>query len=474
MNVAASISSAHESFGGGLAAVLESRRWSGGHPALWTRAGVATWDDLARMYARQLEEHRGATGQRWGLAMRADAASIASLAALERLRCDVFLLDGELAAERVAELASRFELRRCLGVTRPGKVDDRDAGEMARGVDPSAVPTATVTILTSGTSGQVKAVRHDWTGLARPVRRVAEGSAQRWLLAFRPHLYAGLQVLLQALLNGGTLVAPGPRDDPNQIARLMADARVEFASATPSYWRRLVLWADPALLDQLVLRQITLGGEAVDQDILDRLHRAFPSARLVHIYATTELGRCFSVTDGQSGFPISYLQGPSAEGVELQVRGQELHVRSANAMRGYIPMPDAASLARADEDGWFPTGDLVEVAGDRVRFAGRSSDMINVGGNKVYPLLVEKVIREEPGVADVRVFGQSSSIAGQLVACQIVPAAGEDAEQLRDRVLQRCRTQLDRYQCPRVVLFVDRLELTSAGKIQRSAAPESS
>jgi acyl-CoA synthetase (AMP-forming)/AMP-acid ligase II len=234
-----------------------------------------------------------------------------------------------------------------------------------------------------------------------------------------------------------------------------------------------VLWGDPQVVERVALRQITLGGEAIDQEILDRLHRAFPEARLVHIYATTELGRCFSVTDGLSGFPASYLHGASAEGVELQVRDQQLYVRSANAMQAYVATADAEPLARADDQGWFPTGDLVEVSGSRVRFVGRASDMINVGGNKVYPLLVERTIREVPGVADVRVFGQASSIAGQLVACEVVPAPGEDLEALRARILDQCRGRLDRYQCPRVVQFVQRLELTAAGKVQRAANLES-
>lgn len=478
MNADESTRASFEPVSGGLADVLESRSWPADHPAIWTREGVTTWDELARLYGQLLGEYRAAGGQRWGLSMRAEARSIAGLAALERLRCDVFLLDGESSAERVREQAGRFALRQCVGLT----VDDgADVGPVHAATGAAAPvpgadeesPVARVTILTSGTSGQVKAVRHGWAGLTRPVRRVAEGSSQRWLLAYRPHLYAGLQVLLQALLNGGTLVAPGPRDDPDQILRLMAEARVEFASATPSYWRRLVLWGDPQVVERVALRQITLGGEAIDQEILDRLHRAFPEARLVHIYATTELGRCFSVTDGLSGFPASYLHGASAEGVELQVRDQQLYVRSANAMQAYVATADAEPLARADDQGWFPTGDLVEVSGSRVRFVGRASDMINVGGNKVYPLLVERTIREVPGVADVRVFGQASSIAGQLVACEVVPAPGEDLEALRARILDQCRGRLDRYQCPRVVQFVQRLELTAAGKVQRAANLES-
>jgi hypothetical protein len=83
------------------------------------------------------------------------------------------------------------------------------------------------------------------------------------------------------------------------------------------------------------LIQVTLGGEVVDQQILDSLRRTFPHARIVHIYATTELGRCFSVTDGRAGFPARYLTEPTADGVVLGVEDGELVVRSANAMEGY-------------------------------------------------------------------------------------------------------------------------------------------
>jgi acyl-CoA synthetase (AMP-forming)/AMP-acid ligase II len=102
-----------------------------------------------------------------------------------------------------------------------------------------------------------------------------------------------------------------------------------------------------------------------------------------------------------------------------------------------------------------------------VQFIGRLSDIINVGGNKVHPLVVERVIRELANVADARVFGVPSSIAGQLVACQVVPRAGADVDALRHEIGQHCVQRLDRYQCPRVIEIVPRLELTAAGKIAR-------
>jgi acyl-CoA synthetase (AMP-forming)/AMP-acid ligase II len=121
-----------------------------------------------------------------------------------------------------------------------------------------------------------------------------------------------------------------------------------------------------------------------------------------------------------------------------------------------------------DEEGWTRTGDLVELRDDRVYFVGRRSDLMNVGGNKVAPLEVERVIRELPEVADVRVYGRGSSIAGQLVVCDIVPAVGVSAEQVKQRVSEHCRQRLAAHARPRMIAVVNQIELTAAGKVRRA------
>ena len=103
----------------------------------------------------------------------------------------------------------------------------------------------------------------------------------------------------------------------------------------------------------------------------------------------------------------------------LRIEEKELQIRSTNSMRMYDPYSSQKDTA----SDWFATGDLVEIKDDRVYFAGRKSDMINVAGSKVYPVEVERVIRVIPGVADVRVFGKRSSIAGELVACELFRAS---------------------------------------------------
>ena len=201
----------------------------------------------------------------------------------------------------------------------------------------------------------------------------------------------------------------------------------------------------------------------VPQEVLDKLKECFPRARVVHIYATTELGRCFSVTDGKAGFPASFLDQRSPDGVELRIVNDELCVRSANAMQGY----DGNQGTGHDPGNWLPTGDLVEIAAGRVHFRGRASDIINVGGNKVHPLEIERVIRSVPGVADVRVFGRASSIVGQIVECEVVTDEGADSALVQETVRSHCLTQLSSHQRPRTIRMVSNIGVSSAGKRTR-------
>src|SRR5262249_13049017 len=157
--------------------------------------------------------------------------------------------------------------------------------------------------------------------------------------------------------------------------------------------------------------------------------------------------------DGREGFPVGYLESPPEEGIELQVRDGQLLVRSRNAMLGYENAP-----ASAGSDGWFPTGDLIEVRGDRVHFAGRVSEVINVGRAKARPAAVERVLREVPGVADVRVYGRASSVVGALVAADVQPLPGADPRQVQAAVASLARERLQPFQVPRLVRMVERIE----------------
>ncbi len=425
--------------------------------AIVVRDVRCTWGALGELIAAANESLAEFRGRRVGLFHRGDGPSWAALTALDALGAETFLLNASLAAEEAATLAEDFQFAATLDSVEGKTVIPWRRADL--GPRPAAGESH-VTILTSGTTGKPKAARHTWATLCRPVRAAAPAA---WLQSYRPHLYAGLQVAMQCFAGGGTLVNPGAEASPEQIVDAMVRHGVAFVSATPSYWRRLLIFGDQRALGSVPLKQITLGGELVDQQVLDMLRATFPAARLVHIYATTELGRCFSVTDGQAGFPARFVGPASPDGVELRVVEGELEVRSANAMQGY----DSGHGDAAPQAQWFATGDLVRLEGDRYYFVGRRSDIINVGGNKVSPVEVEAVLTSVPGVAAARVFAKKSSVAGQLVVAQIVVDRAYDAAAVKAAVVAAGVERLLAHQRPRMIEVVNEIELSDAGKVVR-------
>ena len=310
-----------------------------------------------------------------------------------------------------------------------------------------------VVVATSGTSGPPKLVQRTWDAVLAAARLAEQWHGLGWLLVYDATRWAGIQVWAQSLLTGGRLVVPALRD-PDTVARAIVDEQAAILPATPTLLRRLLTSADRSLLSQAKLARITLGGEAADGPLLEQAKAAFAGARISHVYATTELGEVFRVTDGRPGFPAAWLGREMPGGIRLSARRDgELLVQ----------------LSRDSTD--VATGDLVELRGDRYEFTGRRSDVIVVGGAKVQPRRVEDLLRSVAGVAEARVYGQPSAITGELVAAEIVLIdplpAGATPESGRAAALAACREALEPHGVPRILDIVSRIKTTSAGKASR-------
>jgi acyl-coenzyme A synthetase/AMP-(fatty) acid ligase len=315
-----------------------------------------------------------------------------------------------------------------------------------------SVPSQVV-VATSGTSGPPKLVDHSWDSLLAAARLAEQWHGLGWLLVYDATRWAGLQVWLQAVLTAGRAVVPASRD-PDVVVKAIGEEQVSILPATPTLLRRLIASADRAALAGLKIDRITLGGEAADAQLLEQAKELFPGAKITHVYATTELGEVFRVTDGKAGFPAEWLSKPLPGGVRISMRRDgELLVQLSR---------DTAEVG---------TGDLVERKGNRFEFTGRRGDVIVVGGAKVYPKRVEELLRGVPGVADARVHGMPSAITGELVAAEIVVSEPlpepSTADQVRAAALAVCRERLEPHAVPRVLDIVKKLVTTSAGKIPR-------
>ena len=295
-----------------------------------------------------------------------------------------------------------------------------------------------ICLLTSGTTGTPKVIPHTWTTLFTTAR-VRDPKPQNWLVTYQPGTYAWYQVITLGLFVARQALTWSADRTPARLLDAAARHGVTAISATPTFWRMALLQCAPSQLCALAPRQITLGGERVDQAILDRLRQLFPDATLTHIYASSEAGACIVVRDGREGFPAAWLSGgdaPAGDRPRLQIRDGRLWIHS----------PHAA----VDQAGWINSGDAVERQGDRVIILGREdSSIINVGGQKVAAYDVERRLLEHPSVLWCRVRGRKAPITGHLVTADLVFRSPEDA--VPDRALvEFCAQRLPEYMVPRV------------------------
>jgi len=322
-------------------------------------------------------------------------------------------------------------------------------------------PPGEVVVFSSGTTAAPKPTLHTWGTLLQAVHVRRELTGRSWLVGYGLSSFAGIQVFLHALANAGSLVVGD--GGPEETVRLASRHGVTHASGTPSFFRLLLMLAEPSDLAALRLAQITLGGEATDQGLLDALRQRFPAARLTQVYASTELGVCFSVHDGRAGLPAALVDADN-QGTRLSIVDGELHVRPTAPMRGYLDGEREDPLG----GGLLPTGDLVERRGDRVLFLGRRGLSINVGGRKAFPTEIEAAVLEVAGVRAVRVSAIPSALVGQLVRAEVVLEPALDPDVARRRVLEHCRRRLRSHMVPRQLEFVSSLDHTASRKLARS------
>ncbi|MDG2411686.1 MAG: class I adenylate-forming enzyme family protein [Halioglobus sp.] len=378
----------------------------------------------------------------------------------------ILVLNSEFSHDKVAALLKRFEID--LLVT-DGNYGREFSGQIVRSDElcedeldfaTHECASGEVLVLTSGTTGDPKCARYQWGDLLAQVATPVERRAEKWLLAYRLNHFAGLQMLSHVLVHGGQLVVPASSKVVDAI-RAIRDHGVTHVSATPTFWRYALVNIgrnDP----KIQLEQITLGSEPVTADILDKLQKQFPAARVVHIYASTEAGSCVSVSDMRPGMPASILSRDGASTTQFKIHEEELYIKSSHGMRGYL---DAGELASKKEDGWLATGDLVKLEGDRIIFLGRRTETINVGGTKVHPLEIEAKISALPSVKLVRVYGKENPVVGEIVAVDIVPHQNIPEVEIEGAVREACK-DFSRTMQPRLINIVSAIE-TKNQKVAR-------
>lgn len=317
-----------------------------------------------------------------------------------------------------------------------------------------------ISVLTSGSTGVPKIVSHTWESLYT-LRSKKESKPLRWLLTYLPGTYAWYQMLTMFMFLPNQTLLVSSSYEPEKIWDFGAENNMNAVSATPTFFRYIFLRKDYKALSKVDLKQITLGGEPVDQSILDMMLKIYPTARVTHIYASTEAGAVIVVNDGKEGFPIEWLieednsARDSRDKPLLKVVNNILWVKSP--------------YSSINIEGWYNTGDMVEIRNNRVVIIGRADvEIMNIGGNKIKVKVIENILLNNDNVIWCKVYSRKSKITGEIVCADVVlkkDIVNFSAKDMEYKLTSHCLSQgLPEWAIPRIWNFLDDIPITKSFK----------
>jgi len=291
-------------------------------------------------------------------------------------------------------------------------------------------------VFTSGSTGKPKAILQDIECVMEKFVELRPG--RRTILFLLMDHFGGFNTFLSSFAYLGVAICPAKRT-PDEICKAIESARADLLPTTPTFLNILLAGGLHNNYDLSSVGLITYGTELMSETTLAKITAIMPHAKLKQTYGLSEQGVLRSRSEGEGSTWVK-IGGP---GFETKIVDDILWIRSKANMVGYLNAPSPF-----DSEGWMCTGDEVETKGDYVQFKGRKSEVINVGGKKVYPIEVEGVLLEAPNIHNATVFGKKHPLTGQVVHAQVWTIEPEAPLDLTVRLRSFCKERLTKYKIP--------------------------
>ena len=372
-------------------------------------------------------------------------SAIALMLALIEKNCIIVPLSQSVDAKK-PEFREIAEVEVCIEIDDSDKANIRrrditPAHDILCGLKSSRHPG--LVLFSSGSTGKSKAAVHDFVPMLEKYQVQRHSMRSITFLLF-DHI-GGVNTLLYNLSNAGCVITVGDRK-PETVCRTIEEFEVELLPTSPTFINLLLVSEAYRKYSLSSLKMVTYGTEVMPESTLSRFHKLFPEIRLLQTYGLSEVG----ILRSKSKASDSLFVKVGGEGFETRVVDGLLEIKARSAMLGYLNAENPFT-----DDGWFKTGDAVEVDGDYIRILGRKSEIINVGGEKVYPAEIESVLQTMDGVEDVAVNGQPHPITGNIVVAYVKLSSGESLAEFRKRMRKHCAGKLGRFMIPQKVELVE-------------------
>lgn len=346
-----------------------------------------------------------------------------------------------------------------------------------RGIYNAASDEPALILYTSGTTGFPKGATLSHGNVRSNVcafNHLCEMSHQDVILITVPLFHCfGQNALLNSGLNAAATLVLQRKFDPQESKRLIVEHGVSQLYGVPTMFQML---NDCCLADDLSsVHYCFTAASTMPSQVADRWRDTY-KVPIHEGYGLTETSPFASYNHRLRFVPGSI--GTPIDNVEMKIVSSdtkaecdvgelgEIAIRGPNVMLGYWNRPD--ETAAAIVDGWFYSGDIgrVDEAG-YFYIVDRVKDMISIGGLKVYPAEVERVLLDHPGVEQAAVVGFSNGVLGEEVAAFIVQRGNAEGSLVAD-LKAFCRRHLANYKMPKHVFLIEELPRNPSGKVLKT------
>ena len=313
-------------------------------------------------------------------------------------------------------------------------------------------------LFSSGSTGAPKAMIHNLDTLVDSYGDKKQKQINMLVFLMFDHI-GGINTMLNILSMNATMIIPQNRN-ADDICQLIEEYKIAVLPSSPTFLKLILINRSYEKYDLSSLRMITYGTETMPEGLLGRLKAVFSKVRFLQTFGTSETG--IAATSSKSS--SSTFMKIDDENLEYKIVDNELWLRSKTQILGYLNR----SMESFTNDGWFKTGDLVELDNEGfIKIIGRNKEIINVGGQKVLPSEVESVLLGMDEIEDCLVYGEQNAITGQSVSCDVVLKSGVEADGFKILVRKFCKDKLDSFKIPTRVNVVQKTEFTERFKKSR-------
>lgn len=332
---------------------------------------------------------------------------------------------------------------------------------------------------TSGTTGRPKGAELTFRGMmlnaAITARRLQLGEADRWTSIIPLFHCAGCIMNLTGCLYAGAAYVGVPSFDAEAMFRIIESEKCTLLTGVPTSFLAMLQHPSRLQHDLSSLRAGTCGGADCDPAVLERCAVEFPIPGLVQVYGQTESSTLISLDSPSSdhrwetaGLP---LDGTSIRVTHAETRVElapgeigQIEIKGPTVMRGYHQQLEETART-IDSEGWMQTGDLGYLRDDGrlVIAGGRLRDMIIRGGENIYPVEIENLLRQHPAVGEVAVFGEPDRYYGETVAACVQVTREVTAIELGEYLKGR----IAGFKHPVRYYQIQSWPMTSSGKIRK-------